>query len=182
MSDTATVETPATIEPVNWEAVKVLAIAVGVREAARKCGLSENTVMARCRREGWLDMPGAREISNRRTREIQSLPVNARTRMHANAADGLLLSMREDAMQGRAAALLATRKALVHMAHREPEELCQTEAADVLSKHVRSASIAGGYGAAQRVDTVAEAFGGRGIEATVIDAEVIESEEIEQGE
>lgn len=46
---------------VNWEAVRVLAIAVGVREAARRLGINEETAKKRCTREGWLETPEARQ-------------------------------------------------------------------------------------------------------------------------
>jgi hypothetical protein len=39
---------------VNREAVRTLAVAVGVREAARQCNLSEELVMKWSQREGWL--------------------------------------------------------------------------------------------------------------------------------
>lgn len=43
---------PAALE-VDREYVKCIAIQVGYREAARQLGLSENTVMAWARRDGW---------------------------------------------------------------------------------------------------------------------------------
>lgn len=89
--------------------------------------------------------------------------------------------MHEDAIGGRAAALAATRKALVHMAQLDGPALCEPDAADVLGKHVRSASIAGGYGAAQRVDSVAEAFAGRDSLEQIADS-VIDTEETGPGE
>jgi hypothetical protein len=46
--------------PVNWEAVRMLAVVVGVRESARRMGLSEEQVKRRCSREGWLNDPAAR--------------------------------------------------------------------------------------------------------------------------
>lgn len=46
--------------PISWEAVKTLAAVVGVREAARRMGLSEEQVKKRCTREGWLRTPEAR--------------------------------------------------------------------------------------------------------------------------
>lgn len=46
--------------PVNWQEVKMLALVVGVREAARQMGLSEEQVKKRCTREGWLATPEAR--------------------------------------------------------------------------------------------------------------------------
>lgn len=39
---------------VDWNEVKILALAIGVREAARQLELSEEAVMKRCSREGWL--------------------------------------------------------------------------------------------------------------------------------
>lgn len=52
-------------KPISWEAVKTLAAVVGVREAARQMGLSEEQVKKRCTREGWLSTPEAR-IANQR--------------------------------------------------------------------------------------------------------------------
>jgi hypothetical protein len=46
-------------QPVNWEAVKMLALVVGVRESARRMGISEEAVKKRCTREGWLSTPEA---------------------------------------------------------------------------------------------------------------------------
>jgi hypothetical protein len=42
---------------VDWPAVRVLAVAVGVREAARQMGLSEDAVRQRSKREGWMASP-----------------------------------------------------------------------------------------------------------------------------
>jgi hypothetical protein len=39
---------------VDWPAVQVLAVAVGVREAARQMGISEDAVRQRSKREGWM--------------------------------------------------------------------------------------------------------------------------------
>jgi hypothetical protein len=46
--------------PVNWEAVRALALVVGVRESARRMGISEEAVKRRCTREGWLSTPEAK--------------------------------------------------------------------------------------------------------------------------
>lgn len=56
-------EQPTTLQPVNWEAVRCLAIVVGVRESARRMGLSEEQVKKRCTREGWLASPEAKEAN-----------------------------------------------------------------------------------------------------------------------
>lgn len=39
---------------VDWQEVKTLALAIGVREAARQMGLTEDSVRQRSSREGWL--------------------------------------------------------------------------------------------------------------------------------
>jgi len=49
--------------PVNWEAVKMLALVVGVRESARRMGISEEAVKKRCTREGWLATKEAKEVN-----------------------------------------------------------------------------------------------------------------------
>ena len=47
-------------KPISWEAVRALASVVGVRESARRMGLSEEAVKRRCTREGWLASPEAK--------------------------------------------------------------------------------------------------------------------------
>ena len=42
---------------VDWPAVRVLAVAVGVREAARQIGISQDAVRQRSKREGWMASP-----------------------------------------------------------------------------------------------------------------------------
>ena len=42
---------------VDWPAVRVLAVAVGVREAARQMGISQDAVRQRSKREGWMASP-----------------------------------------------------------------------------------------------------------------------------
>jgi hypothetical protein len=42
---------------VDWPAVRVLAVAVGVREAARQMGISQDAVRQRSKREGWMTSP-----------------------------------------------------------------------------------------------------------------------------
>lgn len=53
---------PAALD-VDWEAVRTLAVAVGVREAARRVGLDESTVQSRSQRERWLaDLPRSQPL------------------------------------------------------------------------------------------------------------------------
>ena len=44
---------------VDWSGVRVLAVAVGVREAARQMGISQDAVRQRSKREGWMGSPKA---------------------------------------------------------------------------------------------------------------------------
>jgi len=39
---------------VDWSAVRVLAVDVGVREAAHQMGIGQDAVRQRSRREGWM--------------------------------------------------------------------------------------------------------------------------------
>jgi hypothetical protein len=40
-------------KPIDWEAVRVLAIELGAREAARRLGIKESTVLSRASRDKW---------------------------------------------------------------------------------------------------------------------------------
>ena len=40
-------------KPIDWEAVRVLAIELGAREAARRLGLKQSTVLSRASRDKW---------------------------------------------------------------------------------------------------------------------------------
>jgi hypothetical protein len=53
------------LKPINWQEVRMLASVVGVRESARRMGLSEEQVKKRCTREGWLSDPEA-QVANQR--------------------------------------------------------------------------------------------------------------------
>src|SRR5215475_5658726 len=57
--------------PVDREAVRVLAIELGAREAARKLGLNENTVLSWARRENW-NLP--KRTGGPKRIELQSKP------------------------------------------------------------------------------------------------------------
>jgi hypothetical protein len=72
--------------PVNWEAVKMLAMEVGAREAARRLGIKESTVLSRAKREGW-NLPkrkGGATIKNANAITLQSTPSEALQSIHAD--------------------------------------------------------------------------------------------------
>src|SRR5262249_43363103 len=64
---------------VDWSAVRVLAVAVGVREAARQMGISEDAVRQRSKREGWMTSAKAA------TQRALSKPVTTVTRVSPDA-------------------------------------------------------------------------------------------------
>lgn len=136
---------PAPLD-VDWPAVRVLALAVGVREAARQMGISEDAVMQRSSREGWLSDPRVRAIAQRPV-----TPVSANVSAPHTA---LAQSMKEDALRGRAAALRVSRRALERTAQLDDDELIVPEVAQMAHTWTKSASIAGGYGAADAVARV----------------------------
>jgi hypothetical protein len=72
--------------PVNWEAVKMLAIEVGAREAARRLGMKESTVLSRAKREGWnlLKRKGGATIKSTTAITMQSTPSDALQSVHAD--------------------------------------------------------------------------------------------------
>ncbi len=62
--------------------------------------------------------------------------------------------MRDDAVQGRAAALRAGRAALVRMAEKDADELLLPETADVALKWTKQHATAAGYGASDAVTRI----------------------------
>jgi len=62
---------PAALE-IDWPSVRILAMAVGVREAARQLGISEGAVLQRSTREKWLADPQIRSVVARTVSERQS--------------------------------------------------------------------------------------------------------------
>src|SRR5215472_9873827 len=77
---------------VDWSAVRVLAVAVGVREAARQMQISEDAVRQRSKREGWMTSAKAA------TQRVLSKPVTTVTRVSPDAvspADALASGLNE---------------------------------------------------------------------------------------
>lgn len=54
---------------IDWPSVRMLAITVGVREAARRMGINEYAVLKRSQREQWLATPEARIAAANSVRE-----------------------------------------------------------------------------------------------------------------
>lgn len=76
---------PLKPQPVNWEAVRVLAVVVGVREAARRMGISQEAAMKRCQREGWLSTPEARAVNKMAIAQRSGITASVSPQMSAGA-------------------------------------------------------------------------------------------------
>lgn len=125
---------------VDREQVRMLVLSIGVREAARKMHLSENTVLAWSNREGWLDQfrdqGEKRPLSMRPTNAIGAIkPADA-------LANTLMEDGNETRIQGMRYARRVTTRA-AELAQSDPD-VALTLAGDVKSA-LQSAALAGSW-------------------------------------
>ena len=134
----------------NREAVKVLAQAIGVREAARRMGLSEERVMKWSQRDPagpWMSQPGAAMIAapsvTGATRQLSACPQPVRT-----ASEALADVNAENGARSRSAALRYSARNLEHLADLSPDEgvLLAAQAASL----TKVAATAGEWSSASR--------------------------------
>lgn len=155
---------PAALD-VNWDELRMLSCDLGMKATSERTGISYDAIRQRASREGWFEsIPRNQPMPPTKLQPVTFVTSPALVKAQ---------SMMEDALEGRAAALTATRKALVHMAQQTPETLCDKDVAQTLHVHVKSASVAGGYAANSRPDAPAKAFGGRET-GLIVDAEVVQ--------
>jgi len=132
--------------PINREAVKVLAQAVGVREAARRMGLGEERVMKWSQRDPagpWGSLLSAPPPPSRGPVAKIACPQNVRTPSEALADINA-----ENGARSRSAALRYSARNLEHLAELSPEEgvLLAPQAASL----VKVASTAGDWSTTSR--------------------------------
>lgn len=132
---------PAPLD-VDHEQVRVLAVAVGVREAARQMGLTENVVLQWSNREGWFKQVPQPQVpaTMQKTTVIGVI----------SAADALANSLREDGNATKIAGMKYARRtveAAAQMAHTEP--LMALERAQEVKAALQAAGIAGSWSAGQ---------------------------------
>ena len=134
----------------NREAVKILAQAIGVREAARRMGLSEERVMKWSQRDPagpWMSQPGAAMIAapsvTGATRQLSACPQPVRT-----ASEALADVNAENGARSRSAALRYSARNLEHLADLSPDEgvLLAAQAASL----TKVAATAGEWSTASR--------------------------------
>jgi len=141
---------------INREAVKVLAQAVGVREAARRMGLSEERVMKWSQRDPagpWGSMMAAPPPPSRGPVAKVACPQNVRTPSEALADVNA-----ENGARSRSAALRYSARSLEHLAELSPAEgvLLAPQAASL----VKVASTAGEWATASRGSVRINILGG----------------------
>lgn len=107
---------------VNKEAVKTLCLDVGVREAARQMGLSENTVKAWSLRGKWFKQPSlpptiAASVQLHKSDRIVSAPTAP------NASDTLVRILENDSKRTKIGLATATRKAAERFASKSGEQI-----------------------------------------------------------
>jgi len=127
---------PDTAPVADKQSVRVLAAAIGQREAARRLGMSENTVKSICYRAG-----DAATLSVTNDSRIQP--------MHPNAPIEAIKDVNaENGARSRSAALRYSARGLEHLAELSPEEgvLLAPQAASL----VKVASTAGEWSTASR--------------------------------
>jgi hypothetical protein len=108
---------PQTKPTVDWEAVRVLAIELGAREAARRLGIKESTVLSRAKREKW-NLPkrkGGATLKSAAAITLQSKP-----------GDVLIASHKELEGATKTSLMLTAAKAATHAAQNPPLEVANT--------------------------------------------------------
>lgn len=153
--------------------LRTLIPVLGVREAARQLGMSEDTAKTWSSRYGFTSHPAVQQaIAN----VPRGVPLTLKP-IETNGGQILAQNMLEDAVQSRASGLRLTRRTLSRFERLDDDELIQPEVIDGVQKTIKSASVVGGYAANSRPDQVAVSFGGRET-GLVIDATPIEEEPV----
>lgn len=164
-------ETTAAVQPVNWEAVKMLAMAVGVRESARRMGLSEDRVRQRCTREGWLKTPEAQAVNK--------LAIAARSGITCRQSSPAALMQAEIASLGAKSRLSFARgiaKAAEHV-EQLPGDQILAQSSDVKNVAQTADLVHGWKEAAPSVKIRLDVLGGVA-EAPILDVSATEIEDI----
>lgn len=111
-------------QPINREAVKTLAMAIGIREAARRMGLDEHRVLKWSQRDPngpWMSSPEVKQLSTPSTTgntARYACPQNVLT-----ASNALQNVLSEDRAATKLGFSQAARKAAEHLAKADPETI-----------------------------------------------------------
>lgn len=155
---------PAALD-VDRQQVKMLAISVGVREAARQMDLPEETVKKWCTREGWLkDLPRSQQMPPTILRPVPNVP---------NAANCLVNTLRNDLFETRASHVRIARRAASALEQKPDAALIDADVVPSILALGKHAALVGGWNADSRPDSPGKAFGGRNAGLEVDDAIVV---------
>ncbi len=102
---------------VSWDAVRALAVAVGVREAARRLGISEAATRKRCQREGWLKDDTVRQATAQSV-AMRSQPVCRQV----SPAQAIAMELASQNMETRVGFSRAMAGVAKYVSNRDPEE------------------------------------------------------------
>jgi hypothetical protein len=114
---------------VDWPAVRVLAVAVGVREAARQMGISQDAVRQRSKREKWMTSPKAS------AQRALSKPVTSVSPDVLSPADALANVLRECKHRSRLGLSLYTASAAQEAAEHQDKLGIAGRVKDVANVH-----------------------------------------------
>lgn len=125
-------------------------MAVGVREAARKLGISEEAAMKRSQREGWLSTPEARQ-SVRLAHEARGIVRSSSAQ--PSAAQAMAQELTSLNSKSRLAMARGLGKAAAHVEQMDGQEI--VEDASNVKQTVQSLALVHGWQANQTVTKVA---------------------------
>lgn len=140
---------------VDREAVRVLAVAVGVREAARQMGLDENTVMQWSARYGWLKNTKPTQPLPKSMQPVDVVTVSG---VSVSPAEALSNAMETLSTNAKLGFLKASARVAEHLAD-DPDPESLLARAKSAAGWAKTASLAGGWAAKDGATTVQVSVG-----------------------
>lgn len=133
---------------VDREAVRVLVVALGVRQAAREMGLSEDTVSAWSARGEWLKKDAEmRELGLTRVREREEAAGRVQAIASKSPSDALADVLSDLSQRSKLGFLKASARVAEHLAREEDADALLARAKSA-SGWAKTAALAGGWAGA----------------------------------
>lgn len=163
-------ELQETLQPVNWPEVRALAMVVGVREAARRMGISVEATMKRSQRENWLATVEAQQA-------VKHAHLNRTCEKHSprlSAASILAQELKDLGSKSRISLARGLAKGAAHVEQLDPENVL-ADAQNVKSL-VQSTSIIHGWQNQSPSVSVHLAISGHDASLPTVESEAVEAE------